>query len=103
MFETNRIERAGFAARRSVVMARDGMVSTGIGGDAFLLYRCAADGRIYGINGSGRSPQRLTLEELQRRGVQGIPRTGLASVTVPGAIDAFVEAQGRHGKLTFAE
>jgi gamma-glutamyltranspeptidase / glutathione hydrolase len=141
MFETSRIERAGFAARRSVVMARDGMVassqplaveggvsmlkkggnaidaaiataltlgvvepvSTGIGGDAFLLYRWAADGRIYGINGSGRCPRRLTLEELQRRGVTGIPRTGLASVTVPGAIDAFVEAQRRHGKLTFAE
>ncbi len=141
MFETSRIERAGFAARRSVVMARDGMVassqplaveagvsilkkggnaidaaiataltlgvvepvSTGIGGDAFLLYRWAADGRIYGINGSGRCPRRLTLEELQRRGITGIPRTGLASVTVPGAIDAFVEAQRRHGKLTFAE
>ncbi len=141
MFETSRIERAGFAARRSVVMARDGMVassqplaveagvsilkkggnaidaaiataltlgvvepvSTGIGGDAFLLYRWAADGRIYGINGSGRCPRRLTLEELQRRGINGIPRTGLASVTVPGAIDAFVEVQRRHGKLTFAE
>lgn len=141
MFETSRIERAGFAARRSVAMARDGMVassqplaveagvsilkkggnaidaaiataltlgvvepvSTGIGGDAFLLYRWAADGRIYGINGSGRCPRRLTLEELQRRGINGIPRTGLASVTVPGAIDAFVEVQRRHGKLTFAE
>jgi gamma-glutamyltranspeptidase / glutathione hydrolase len=141
MFETSRIERAGFAARRSVVMARDGMVassqplaveagvsilkkggnaidaaiataltlgvvepvSTGIGGDAFLLYRWAADGRVYGINGSGRCPRRLTLEELQRRGIDGIPRTGLASVTVPGAIDALAEVQRRHGKLTFAE
>src|SRR5918911_1164599 len=141
MFKTSRLERAGFAARRSVVMARNGMVatsqplateagvailkkggnafdaaiataltlgvvepmSTGIGGDAFLLYRWAADGRIYGVNGSGRCPRRLTLEELQRRGVTGIPRTGLASVTVPGAIDAFVEVQRRHGKLTFAE
>src|SRR5919108_5709118 len=141
MFETSRVERAGFAARRSVVMARDGLVassqplaveagvsilkkggnaidaaiatalalgvvepvSTGIGGDAFLLYRWAADGRIYGINGSGRCPRRLTLEALPRRGIKGIPRTGLAPVTVPGAIDTFVEAQRRHGKLTFAE
>jgi gamma-glutamyltranspeptidase/glutathione hydrolase len=141
MFETNRVERAGFAARRSVVMAREGMVassqplaveagvsilkrggnaidaaiataltlgvvepvSTGIGGDAFLLYQSVADGRIYGINGSGRCPHRLTLEELQRQGIKGIPSAGLASVTVPGAIDAFVEAQRRHGKLTFAE
>jgi gamma-glutamyltranspeptidase / glutathione hydrolase len=141
MFETSRLERAGFAARRSVVMARDGIVassqplaveagvsilkkggnaidaaiatalalgvvepmSTGIGGDAFFLYQRAADGRIYGVNGSGRCPHGLTLEELQRRGVRGIPQTGLASVTVPGAIDAFVEVQQRHGNLTFAE
>ncbi|MGH8056222.1 MAG: gamma-glutamyltransferase [Candidatus Entotheonellia bacterium] len=141
MFETSRIERPGFAARRSVVMAREGMVassqplaveagvsilkkggnaidaavataltlgvvepvSTGIGGDAFVLYHSAADGRIYGVNGSGRCPRQLTLEALQRRGIQGIPSYGLGSVTVPGAVDAFVELQRRHGKLTFAE
>src|SRR6187399_1436036 len=28
MFKTSRLERAGFAARRSVVMARNGMVAT---------------------------------------------------------------------------
>jgi gamma-glutamyltranspeptidase / glutathione hydrolase len=141
MFKTSRLERAGFAARRSVVMARNGMVatsqplatqagvailnkggnafdaaiataltlgvvepmSTGIGGDAFVLYRCAADGKIYGVNGSGRCPQNLTLEALRGQGIQGIPRYGWGSVTVPGAIDAFVEVQRRHGKLTFAE
>jgi gamma-glutamyltranspeptidase/glutathione hydrolase len=78
-------------------------VSTGIGGDAFLLYQSAADGRIYGVNGSGRCPGGLTLEELQRRGIKEVPQIGLGSVTVPGAIDAFVEVQRRHGKLTFAE
>ena len=141
MFKTSRLERAGFAARRSVVMAHNGMVatsqplaaeagvailkkggnafdaaiataltlgvvepmSTNIGGDAFLLYRWAADGQIYGVNGSGRCPQNLTLEALRRQGIQGIPRYGWGSVTVPGAIDAFVEVQRRHGKLTFAE
>ena len=141
MFETSRLERAGYAARRSVVMARNGMVassqplaveagvsmlkkggnaidaaiataltlgvvepvSTGIGGDAFLLYQSAADGQIYGVNGSGRCPGALTLDELQRRGIQGVPQIGLGSVTVPGAIDAFVEVQRRHGKLTFAD
>ena len=141
MFETSRLERAGFAARRSVVMARHGMVatsqplaaeagvailkkggnafdaaiataltlgvvepmSTNIGGDAFLLYHWAADGKLYGVNGSGRCPQRLTLDALRQRGIQGIPRYGWGSVTVPGAIDAFVEVQRRHGKLTFAE
>jgi gamma-glutamyltranspeptidase / glutathione hydrolase len=130
-----------FAARRSVVMACNGMVatsqplaveagvailkkggnafdaaiataltlgvvepmSTGIGGDAFLLYHCAADGKLYGVNGSGRCPRRLTLEALRHQGFQGIRRYGWGSVTVPGAIDAFVEVQRRHGKLSFAE
>lgn len=141
MFATSRLERAGFAARRSVVMACNGMVatsqplateagvailkkggnafdaaiataltldvvepmSTGIGGDAFLLYHCAADGRIYGVNGSGRCPQRLTLDVLRQQGLPGVPQRGWGSVSVPGAIDAFVEVQRRHGKLTFAE
>lgn len=141
MFRTSRIERPGFAARRSVVMAQQGMVatsqplatevgvsvlkqggnafdaaiatsltlsvvepmSTGIGGDAFLLYSCAADGRLYGVNGSGRCPRRLTLDTLQCQGIPGVPRHGWGSVTVPGAIDAFFEVQRRHGKLTFAE
>lgn len=141
MFATSRLERAGFAARRSVVMACNGMVatsqplateagvamlkkggnafdaaiataltldvvepmSTGIGGDAFFLYHCAADGRIYGVNGSGRCPQRLTLDILRQQGRSDIPQRGWGSVSVPGAIDAFVEVQRRHGKLTFAE
>jgi len=141
MFETSRLERPGFAARRSVVMARHGMVatsqplateagvailkkggnafdaaiataltldvvepmSTSIGGDAFLLYHWAADGKLYGVNGSGRCPQRLTLDALRRQGIHGVPYHGWGAVTVPGAIDAFVEVQRRHGKLTFAE
>ena len=77
-------------------------MSTGIGGDAFLLYRWAADGNIYGVNGSGRCPRRLTLEALRQQGFQGVPTHGWGSVSVPGAIDAFVEVQRRHGKLTFA-
>lgn len=78
-------------------------MSTGIGGDAFLLYWCAADSKLYGVNGSGRCPQQLTLEVLRQRGIQDIPTRGLASVTVPGAVDAFATVQKRHGKLTFAE
>jgi gamma-glutamyltranspeptidase/glutathione hydrolase len=78
-------------------------MSTGIGGDAFFLYRCAADDRIYGVNGSGRCPRQLTLEALQQRGIKGIPERGLASVTVPGAVDAFFEVHQRHGSLSFAE
>jgi gamma-glutamyltranspeptidase/glutathione hydrolase len=78
-------------------------MSTSIGGDAFLLYHCAADGKIYGVNGSGRCPQRLTLNALRQQGIDHIPTWGLASVTVPGAIDAFAEVLDRHGALPWAE
>lgn len=77
-------------------------MSTGIGGDAFILYWHAAEGKLYGVNGSGRCPQQLTLEALQQQGIQGIPSRGLASVTVPGAVHAFAAVQKRHGNLTFA-
>ena len=141
MFEISRLERDGFAARRSVVMARNGMIatsqplaceaglsilkkggnaldaaiaaaltlgvvepmSTGIGGDAFLLYYRAADQHIYGVNGSGRCPRRLTLDALQQRGIEGVPSKGWGSVTVPGAIDAFAEVLQRHGRLGLRE
>lgn len=78
-------------------------MSTGIGGDAFFLYSCAADGNIYGVNGSGRCPRQLTLEALQQRGIDDVPQFGLGSVTVPGAIDAFAKVHQRHGVLPFAE
>ncbi len=78
-------------------------MSTGIGGDAFLLYKCADDDRIYGVNGSGRCPEHLTLDALRARGIDGIPTRGLPSVTVPGAIDAFSEVLERHGTLSLGE
>ena len=141
MFEISRLERDGFAARRSVAMARNGMIatsqplaceagltilkkggnaldaaiaaalalgvvepmSTGIGGDAFLLYYRASDQRVYGVNGSGRCPRLLTLDALRQRGCEGVPSKGWGSVTVPGAIDAFSEVLQRHGRLSLAE
>lgn len=78
-------------------------MSTSIGGDAFLLYYSASDDKIYGVNGSGRCPQNLTLDALRQRGMHDIPTRGLPSVTVPGAIDAFAEVLERHGTLSFAE
>ena len=141
MFEISRLERDGFAARRSVAMARNGMIatsqplaceagltilkkggnaldaaiaaalalgvvepmSTGIGGDAFLLYYRASDQRVYGVNGSGRCPRLLTLDALRQRGCEGVPSKGWGSVTVPGAVDAFSEVLQRHGRLSLGE
>ena len=37
--------------------------STGLGGDCFILYFNDKDSKVYGLNGSGRSPMALNLEK----------------------------------------
>ncbi|MER2178916.1 MAG: gamma-glutamyltransferase, partial [Stenotrophomonas maltophilia] len=48
----------------------------GVGGDLFAIVWDPRTQKLYGYNGSGRSPKSLTLAEFQRRGVKEIPATG---------------------------
>ncbi|KAF7347934.1 Gamma-glutamyltranspeptidase [Mycena venus] len=79
----------------------------GIGGDAFCLFFDAKTKTVKALNGSGHSPQKLTLEYLRQRGITGssIPLTDLNSVTVPGAAAAWVDTVERFGsgKVTVAD
>ncbi|KAF8227428.1 gamma-glutamyltranspeptidase [Tricholoma matsutake] len=78
----------------------------GIGGDAFCLFYDAASKTVKALNGSGRSPQKLTLEYARHRGLTGhIPLDDLNSVTVPGAAAAWVDTvqEFGSGKVTLAE
>ncbi|KAG2075027.1 gamma-glutamyltranspeptidase [Suillus decipiens] len=79
----------------------------GIGGDAFCLFYDAKTGAIKAMNGSGHSPQKLSVDHMRQRGVNGaqIPLTDLNSVTVPGAAAAWVDTVETlgSGKLTVAE
>lgn len=67
--------------------------SCGIGGDCFVLFYSNEKKQVYSLNGSGRSPKNLTLDKLRQMGIQGkqIPFDNLNSVTVPGAVDAFLQ------------
>ena len=76
--------------------------SSGIGGDCFILYHEAASGKLHALNGSGRSPAAATAEAIRARGFASMPEQGILSVTVPGAIDAWCEANRCFGKLDFA-
>ncbi|KAJ6604535.1 gamma-glutamyltranspeptidase [Mycena vulgaris] len=71
----------------------------GIGGDAFCLFYDAKSKTVKALNGSGHSPQKLTLEYARQRGLTGrsIPRTDLNSVTVPGAAAAWIDTVERFG------
>lgn len=71
--------------------------ANGIGGDAFALVW--TEGRLYGLNASGPAPQKLSLEELLRKGYPQIPRYGVIPVTVPGAPAAWAQLARRFGRL----
>ncbi len=77
--------------------------STGIGGDCFMLVWSARERRLFGLNGSGRAPRRATVEALRAAGHTTMPMLGMASVTVPGAVDAWACALERFGKRSLAE
>ncbi|MGZ8266004.1 MAG: gamma-glutamyltransferase family protein [Burkholderiales bacterium] len=73
--------------------------SNGIGSDAFCILW---DGKkLHGLNASGRSPAGWSLDRF--KGVPAMPQRGWESVTVPGAVRAWVDLSERFGKLPFAD
>ena len=76
-------------------------LSTGIGGDCFLLYHEAATGKLHALNGSGRAPGRATPDAMRTYGMTTVPERGILSVSVPGAVDAWQTAVERFGTYEF--
>src|SRR2546429_1792743 len=78
-------------------------VSNGIGGDLFAIVYSAKENKLYGINGSGRSPLGLNYEqmkaELEKLGRKTIPPRGMLPISVPGCVDAWSELHKKFGKL----
>jgi gamma-glutamyltranspeptidase/glutathione hydrolase len=73
--------------------------SNGIGSDAFCILW---DGKqLKGLNASGRSPAAWTPDWF--KGKTEMPSRGWDSVTVPGAVSAWVELSAKYGKLPFAD
>ncbi|MDZ7642919.1 MAG: gamma-glutamyltransferase [Woeseiaceae bacterium] len=75
----------------------------GIGGDLFAIVWDAEAKELTGLNASGRSPQSLTLDYFQERGLDEVPYLGPLTVSVPGAVDGWYELHGRYGRLPMAE
>ena len=72
-------------------------VTNGIGSDAFAIV--ASGGALVGLNASGRSPAGWT--EARFADQRSMPATGWDSVTVPGAVSAWVALHKRFGRLPF--
>src|SRR3954471_19018186 len=60
--------------------------STGIGGDGFLLYATKGVSKGLAYNGSGRSPQRATVDWYRAKGFDTVPTYGVHAVTYPGLV-----------------
>ncbi len=69
----------------------------GIGSDAFCIVHDG--GQLHGLNASGRSP--MALDRRDFAGLREMPLTGWDSVTVPGAVSAWVTLSEKFGSLSF--
>lgn len=92
----NAIDAAVTAAGVLAVVKPD---ACGVGGDVFMTYCDAASGVVSTLNGSGRAPAAVTLEQFR----DGIPERGPNSATVPGAVRGWADALERHGTISLAD
>ena len=107
------VMRAGGTAVDAAIAANAmlGLVeptANGIGGDIFVIVWDPRTQRLYGYNGSGRSPRGLSLAQLRRVARQQghpnqVPSFGAASNSVPGTVDGWFALHERFGRKPMAE
>lgn len=80
-------------------------VGCGVGGDLYAIVWDPRTGKLYGYNGSGRSPAGRSLDDLRRKlgNRTDMPTHGSLTVTVPGAVDGWFALHQRFGKLPMAK
>ena len=71
----------------------------GVGGDLFAIVWDAKTQKLYGLNGSGRSPKSMTLDTLKAMGLEKIPAYGPLPVSVPGAVDGWTSLHDKFGSM----
>ncbi|MGH9632019.1 MAG: gamma-glutamyltransferase family protein, partial [Bryobacteraceae bacterium] len=91
------------AIAANAVLAVTEPMMNGPGGDLFALYWDAKTGRLQGLNASGPAPRALTPEFLAKAGHKEMPKDGIHSVTVPGAVDGWSKLHARYGKLPWKD
>jgi len=90
---------ASIAAAACLVVVEP--TGNGLGSDAFAIL--SKNDKLYGINGSGKSPKKLSIKWLKENGYDSIPKYGPLSVTVPGAVGTWAEIINKFGNLTLEE
>lgn len=72
---------------------------SGIGGDLFAIIWSAKDKKLYGLNASGRSPEKLNLQYFKDHNITKIPPYGPLPVSVPGCVDGWFEMHSKFGTM----
>ena len=75
-------------------------MSTGIGGDAFIMIYLAEEKKLLALNASGRAPYNLNRDIILEKGHKRMPGSGILTVTVPGAFDGWCEILEKYGTLS---
>lgn len=75
--------------------------SNGIGSDAFALVW--TEGKLHGLNASGKAPMTLDMDTVKGLGYDKMPKRGWIPVMVPGAPSAWAELSKQYGRLPFEE
>ncbi len=92
---------AAIAAAAAITICEP--VSNGLGSDAFCILW---DGKaLHGLNASGRAPKAWTPEYFKRKygDAPNLPKRGMDTVTVPGAVASWVALSEKFGALPFAD
>lgn len=76
---------------------------SGIGGDLFAIIWSAKDQQLYGLNASGRSPEKLDLAYFKERKITKIPAYGPLPVSVPGCVDGWFEMHDKFGSMKMSD
>lgn len=75
---------------------------TGMGGDMFAILWDAEEGRLVGLDASGKSGSKIDVDALVAED-DGVPGSGARSVTVPGALSGWSTLVETYGTMTLAE
>jgi gamma-glutamyltranspeptidase/glutathione hydrolase len=101
------LRRGGNAVDAAITMAAVLAVvrphMNGVGGDAFMLMHEARTRQTHALNGSGRAGSKATPAFFAQRSLTSVPSSGILSVSVPGAVQAWSDALGRFGTITLAQ
>jgi gamma-glutamyltranspeptidase/glutathione hydrolase len=101
------LRRGGNAVDAAITMAAVLAVvrphMNGVGGDAFMLMHEARTRTTHALNGSGRAGSKATPAFFAAQNLRSVPSTGILSVSVPGAVQAWADALAKLGTITLAQ